>query len=122
MSNFFKTYDGMGVHAVRTDCDSEGNSLTLGIETTQDYVTDEHGEFVLDESGERVTGNEATRVVRSIGGLAIKAGEAATATGDGDGNDIVSTYATKSELAAAVGNVEAALDAIINGTQEEGNG
>ena len=43
------------------------------------------------------------------------------ATKDEQGNDILSTYATKAELQAAVGDIESALDIIINGPVSNNN-
>lgn len=43
---------------------------------------------------------------------AAKAGSANSATSDDNGNNIVNTYATKTELNTAIGNINSALDAI----------
>lgn len=43
------------------------------------------------------------------------------ATKDEQGNDILSTYATKTELNSAIGDIESALDIIINGPVSNNN-
>lgn len=43
---------------------------------------------------------------------AAEAGSANSATSDGNGNNIINTYATKTELNTAIGNINSALDAI----------
>ena len=113
MAELMRTYDGMGIYATRTDCDKEGNDLTLGIDGTTNTVTDNSGEPVQDSSGNPLADAESDARVVSIGELPIWADRAEK---DASGNDIEATYATKQELQDAVGDIETVLDAIINGT------
>ena len=95
MAEMMRTYDGMGIYATRTDCDKEGNDLTLGIKGEFDFLLDENEEQLLDESGEPILTAESDAMVRTIGYLDIHAAMADT---DRVGNDIYDTYATKSSV------------------------
>lgn len=73
MADLVKTYDGMGLYATRTDCDSEGNSLTLGINGTIEYITDENDERILDTNGDPITTAESDALIETIGNIPLKA-------------------------------------------------
>lgn len=113
MAELMRTYDGLGLYATRTDCDKDGNDLSLGIDGVTNTVTDTTGDEVQDTSGNPLADAESDARVVSIGELPIWADRAEK---DTSGNDIETTYATKQELQDTVGDIETALDAIINGT------
>lgn len=71
MAELLKTYDGMGLFATRTECDSEGNSLKLGIDGQVDYLLDENGEQILDEHDEPIIGNAFSAGIKSIGNVPL---------------------------------------------------
>lgn len=95
MAELMRTYDGMGLYAARTDCDKEGNDLTLGIEGEIEFLQDENGDYILDDNGNPIANAESDAMVRTIGYLDI---HAAMANTDRVGNDIYDTYATKSSV------------------------
>ncbi len=72
MAELLKTYDGMGLYSTRTDCDSNGNSLTLGIDGQIDYLLDENNEQVLDTNGNPIADAESDATITSIGNIPIK--------------------------------------------------
>lgn len=106
---YLRTYDGHSVYAARTDCDKDGNDLTLGIDGTTNTVTDNSGEPVHDSSGNPLADAESDARVVSIGELPIWADRAEK---DTSGNDIEATYATKQELEDALGDLETILASI----------
>ena len=67
-----RTYDGMGIYATRTDCDKEGNDLTLGIEGEFDFLMDENEELLLDESGKPIMTADSDARIVTIGNLPIQ--------------------------------------------------
>lgn len=106
---YLRTYDGHSVYAARTDCDKDGNDLTLGIDGTTNTVTDNSGEPVQDSSGNPLADAESDARVVSIGELPIWADRAEK---DTSGNDIETTYATKQEMQDALGDLETILASI----------
>jgi len=106
---YVRTYDGLDIFANRTECDRNGAKLTVGIEGNLDVLLDENDDPVLDMDGNQVQSNESTALVKSLGGIELKA---ARAVRDGSGNDIAATYATKSEVQTALGDIESLLAAI----------
>ena len=109
MAELMRTYDGMGIYATRTDCDKDGNDITLGIEGVTNTVTDTTGNEVQDTSGNPLADAESDARVVSIGELPIWADRAEK---DTSGNDIEATYATKQELQNALGDLETILASI----------
>ena len=95
MAEMMREYDHMKLWAERTDCDKEGNDLTLGIDGEMIVLTDENDEPLFDQTGSRLLDPESTAVVKTIGGVGL---QAETSDADGAGNNIVSTYATKAEV------------------------
>jgi len=98
-TTYLRTYDGHSVYAARTDCDKDGNDLTLGIEGEVEFLQDENDDYILDDNGNPIADAESDARVVSIGTLPIWADRAEK---DASGNDIEATYATKSELSAPI--------------------
>ena len=109
MAELMRTYDGMGLYAARTECDKEGNDLTLGIEGVANTATGTTGDDVQDSPGNTPADAESDARVVSIGELPIWADRAEK---DASGNDIETTYATKQELQDALGDLETILASI----------
>ena len=105
MAELLRKYDNMNLWSERTDCDKEGNDLTLGIEGDILVLTDENDEPLFDPKGSRMLDPESTAVVNTIGGVGLHAESSDT---DGVGNNIVDTYATKADMV----DIETALVAI----------
>ena len=105
MAEMLREYDHIKLWAERTDCDKEGNDLTLGIDGDMIVLTDENDEPLFDQTGSRLLDPESTAVVKTIGGVGLQAEKSAA---DGNGNIISDTYATKAEIV----DIETALAAI----------
>lgn len=72
MAELMRTYDGMGLYAARTECDKEGNDLTLGIEGVANTATGTTGDDVQDSPGNTPADAESDARVVSIGNLPIR--------------------------------------------------
>lgn len=85
MAELLRTYDNMGFHATRTDCDKEGHDLTLEIEGSLNVVTDTNGDPLEDVDGNLIYDAESDAHIVAIGDIPIyaKMAERAIATESG---------------------------------------
>ena len=117
MAELMRTYGGLGLYATRTDCDKDGNDLSLGIEGVTNTVTDNSGEPVQDTSGNPLADAESDARVVSIGELPIWADRAEK---DEDGNRIKDTYATKASTEPAISELQSRFNGAVGVTASHG--
>lgn len=81
---------------------------TLGKSYFGSTVTDDSGDTITDDNGEPLTDDNGTELFSSFNGIGFGAERAIA---DAAGNEIETTYATKSEVSAAISRIESVASA-----------